>query len=320
MKQPTDREREATGKEIITAIVNSLVEGLEPMYSKTLTPGLFQVYLREADYDRLRGVFNELQWEAARALDEKVAALNRAARRGLAPLLHKLAGKLKPALEKVPEEMRPSLTGKLRVEGECVRPAGGWQISFYKNEDENSEPGDVVVIAMLTLPERPELGGGLQTIGIKTLARAGSFQLTERITPADPSAETLISGRRDPLATAKAAPLAVLRYRDHDGDHTFEMTGASVVIGRGGSGVWVDLKLNTQPEVSREHLRIKRGADGRFYLKDLSRLGTTIDGQVVPPSLEERDGQRVDKDLWVPLPNRARIELAEALALEFEAR
>lgn len=344
-------DREATGKEIIETIVNAMRDGLEPMFSKTLAPGLFHVYLREPDYERLRGVFTELQQDAALALDAEIASLNKSARRGLGPLLNRLAGKIKPAMENLPEEARPALTGKFKVEGKCVRPSDGWQISFHKNEDENSEPGDVVVIAKLTLPDRPQLGGGMTTLNIKTLFRAGATQSTRetgretdapapatpprskpaRITaenpkPGRPSAGTLLD---DLLANKTTDPspaaLAVLRYRDNDGDHAFEMTRPSIVVGRGGAGVWTDLKLNTLPDVSREHLRIKyeaagREADGAFYLKDLSSLGVTIDGRRVPPSMETVGDSRVDKDVWAPLPRRARIGLADVLFLEFDAQ
>lgn len=339
-------DREATGKDIIEAIVESMVAGLEPMYSKTLAPGLFHVYLREKDYERLQGVFNELQREAQKALDDKLASLNKSARRGMGPILKLLAGKLKPALEKMPEEARPPLTEKIRLEGECVRPDNGWQITFFKNEDEDSDPGDVVIIASLVMPQRPELGGGVTTLSIKTLYREGSMRITDpkrdpmtgppaaqRIT-LDRHGKTAASAPTLP-ATREEAPtgpvdvsalrtnpsaFAVLRYHDNAGDHAFEMNKASLVIGRGGAGVWVDIKLNTLPDVSREHLRIRRDEGTRaFYLKDVSTLGTTIDGQIVPPAMDTMGDRRVDKDVWVRLPNKARIGLASTITIEFEA-
>lgn len=345
MREQVDPDKEATAKEIIEAIVDAMVLNLEPMHTKTLAPGLFHVYLREKDYNRLKGIFLELNREAVAALDEQIARLNKSTRRGLGPMLNRLASKFKPALENVPEEMRPSFTGKFKIEGECVKPRDNWQISFYRNEDPNSEPGDIEVEPMLVLPERPELGVGMTTKSIKTLYRAGSTRITgrsssgkpdagpappQRITmdaqpPRPPAAETLLDANKAlPAASGPAkssGAIAVLRYRDNDGEHVFEMTKPSVVVGRGGTGVWVDIKLNTLPDVSREHLRIKRDdASGRFYLKDISTLGTTIDGRAVPPAMETSGDKRIDKDVWVSLPKQSRIGLAGVLIMDFDAQ
>jgi pSer/pThr/pTyr-binding forkhead associated (FHA) protein len=72
--------------------------------------------------------------------------------------------------------------------------------------------------------------------------------------------------------------------------------------------------------VSREHLRLRRDdLSGRFFLKDLSSLGTTVDGVPVPSSVEVVEGRKRDKGIEVPLPERARIGLANVIVLDFEA-
>jgi hypothetical protein len=98
------------------------------------------------------------------------------------------------------------------------------------------------------------------------------------------------------------------------------MTKNEIVVGRGGVGYWVDVKLQTSADVSREHLRLRRdAASGQFYVKDLSTLGTTIDGQVVPSSVEVVDGNKRDKDVEVPLPSHARIGLAGLVFVQFDS-
>jgi hypothetical protein len=93
-----------------------------------------------------------------------------------------------------------------------------------------------------------------------------------------------------------------------------------VVIGRGGAGYWVDLKLDTVPDVSREHVRLRHDpASGRFFIKDVSRLGTTVNGEPIPPSLSRSEDGRRDADVEVPLPSRAVIGLAGRLFLDFRA-
>jgi pSer/pThr/pTyr-binding forkhead associated (FHA) protein len=98
------------------------------------------------------------------------------------------------------------------------------------------------------------------------------------------------------------------------------MEKPSLVIGRGGAGYWVDVKLDTVPDVSREHVRLRHDrATGRFYIKDVSTLGTTVNGEPIPPSIERVGDERRDTNVEVVLPPRAVIGLAGRLVLEFRA-
>lgn len=327
-------EREATAREIIETIVTSMTNNLEPMYTRTLAPGLFHVHLREKDHERLKGIFTEMSSEAEIALDERIALLNKSARRGLLPLINKLYRMVKPRLEQIPEEVRPSLTGKVKLEGPVARPRDGWQISFFRNEDPNSEPGDIAVDAILVLPAKPELGVGMTTKSLRTLFRAGATSV--KTAPDSGSGSSIRSGSSRPLTTFRetvatddrssggpqsAGVYAVIRYRDNDGEKIYEMKKDSIVIGRGGTGVWTDIKLDTQSDVSQEHARIRWNAEkGRFEIKDLSTFGTSIDGRSIPSSMQKVSGRLEDKDIWVHLPERSRINLAEVVTLEFDAR
>ena len=98
------------------------------------------------------------------------------------------------------------------------------------------------------------------------------------------------------------------------------MTKDLIKIGRGAQDRWVDLKLNSKKDVSREHVQIRRDpATGRLFIKDLSSLGTTVDGKRVQPSIEQVNGEDVDKNIEVPLPSKARIGLAGVLFIDFKA-
>ena len=82
------------------------------------------------------------------------------------------------------------------------------------------------------------------------------------------------------------------------------MTKDQIVVGRGGRDYWTDLKLDTLPDVSREHFRLRRDpASGKFFLKDLSRLGTTINGEKAPSSIEFSDGEKRDRNVEAPVPD-----------------
>ena len=111
-----------------------------------------------------------------------------------------------------------------------------------------------------------------------------------------------------------------LTYEDKQGRQRVPITTSQLVVGRGGVGYWVDVKLDTSPDVSREHVRLRRDdTSGQFFLKDLSSLGTTVDGAAVPSSVEVVEGRKRDKGVEVPLPARARIGLANVIVLDFEA-
>ena len=80
------------------------------------------------------------------------------------------------------------------------------------------------------------------------------------------------------------------------------------------------MKFETYPDVSREHFRLRRdAATGQFFIKDLSRLGTTVNGDKVPSSIEFVEGERRDKEIEAPVPSKARIGLAGVLFLDFQA-
>jgi hypothetical protein len=98
------------------------------------------------------------------------------------------------------------------------------------------------------------------------------------------------------------------------------MTKEQIVVGRGGRDYWTDLKLDTLADVSREHFRLRRDPEsGKFFLKDLSRLGTTINGEKAPSSIEYVEGEKRDRNVEVPVPDVARIGLAEVLYLDFRS-
>jgi pSer/pThr/pTyr-binding forkhead associated (FHA) protein len=112
---------------------------------------------------------------------------------------------------------------------------------------------------------------------------------------------------------------ARLSYRDKTGDHQYDLVRDRITIGRGGLQFPVDIKLATSDDVSREHARIRRDpATGRYYLIDLSSLGTTLDGRHVPRGVEDRDGVRQENGAETLLPARARIGLADTVFLDFE--
>ena len=271
----------ATAREIILEIVRNMREGLEPLHYSTLAPSIYHVYLNTDDMDRLRGILPRIVDEARRALDAELETLNRAS----------IGEKLKLAKRSGPK---------------ILPPEGGWQIRILENTEDDADPGDIVIYSELALPARAEFGAGSMTKRISTRRMAASAQTSYAAEPAP--------------AAAGSAAFAVIEYEDNGGRKKYEMTKDQIVVGRGGRDYWTDLKLDSPPDVSREHFRLRRDpADGKFYLKDLSRLGTTINGAPAPSSVEFAEGERRDRNLEAAVPDTARIGLAGVVFLEFRS-
>jgi len=243
----------ASAREIIQEILRNMSEGLEPLHYTTLAPSIFHVYLHPADLERLRGIVPRIVEEARRALDEQVAALNRAS----------LAEKLKLSRRDLPK---------------VAIPEGGWQIRLLENTADDAVPGDIEIRSELALPAKQEFGSGSMTKRIAT-RRLGGVESTKQSyepAPAPP-----------PAPAAPEGAFAVIEYEDQGGRKTFAVTKDAIVAGRGGRDYWTDLKFDTLPDVSREHFRLRRDpATGQFFLTDVSSLGTTIDGVPAKPGEE----------------------------------
>jgi hypothetical protein len=270
----------ATAREIILEIIRNMREGLEPLHYTTLPPAIYHVYLHPDDFERLRGIFPRMQEETRQALDAELADLNRASIGERLKLARKPASKV-------------------------VAPEGGWRIQFFENSDDDVAPGDIVIYSELALPAKPEFGAGSMTKRINTRRMSGETTATQKY--------------EEQLApTREMDAYATLEYDDQGAGKTYRMTKNQIVIGRGGRDYWTDLKLNTLPDVSREHVRLRRDAEtGEFFIKDLSRLGTSVNGKRIPTSIDFVDGEKRDKNLEVKLPAQARIGLADVIFLEF---
>jgi hypothetical protein len=277
-----------TGRDVILAIGENMSQSLEPLVTKTIAPSLYQVYLHPDDYDHLRSLFGELESEARALLDGELERLNRGSSPAFARMLRK-------------KEAPPAPPKFVSAEGK-------WTIRFQEDPNGALNPGDVEVVSEFARPPEAGYGAGSKTQRISTTRKFGQPQMTtKRDTAAVAAASTMES---------QGQALARLVYQDDRGRHTFVMTKEEIVIGRQAPDVWVDLSLDTSLDVSREHARLQRTADGKFRIKDLSKLGTTINGTPVPRSLENGDGGV--RGQWVDLPDRARIGLAGVIYLDFE--
>jgi pSer/pThr/pTyr-binding forkhead associated (FHA) protein len=134
-----------------------------------------------------------------------------------------------------------------------------------------------------------------------------------------------MSTREQTLNRAETTPAAAIRarieYDDDAGHHVYDVIKDSITIGRGGVAYAVDIRIASSPDVSREHARIRRDAtSGRFFLIDLSSLGTTLNGRHVPRGFDEADGAKRENGTETALPDSATIGLADTVFLQFGAK
>lgn len=269
-------------RDIIDAVVDNMRKNLEPLKYSTLAPSRYTVYLHASEYTRLDGIIPILQEQTTRALTDELEKLNR--RSPVRRWVERLRGDADPEISKA---------------------ASGWQVEFLADPDGDMHEGDLLIDSELVLPASPDLGVGQRTRRITTV-HAGERTTTREQTV----------NRTQTAATVRA--LARIEYEDEAGHHSYEVVKDSVTVGRGGIAYPVDIPISSSPDVSREHARLRRDpATGRFFLIDLSSLGTTLNGRHVPKGYDEVDGAKRENGAETVLPETAKIGLADTVFLEF---
>ncbi|MFN7995694.1 MAG: FHA domain-containing protein [Bryobacteraceae bacterium] len=168
-----------------------------------------------------------------------------------------------------------------------------WWIEFFADSENVVPPGDVEIHSELNDVPQPGYRGTKTTL----IDRETSI--------------TSAQVARDRTMTRRGVDkvFAEIRYEDDSGPQSYFVTQNEITIGRGGEDLSVDLPLYTNDEVSREHLRLRRDpVTGNFTLADNSRNGTWLNGRKLRRGIEE------------PLPDHARIQVAEVITLSFEVR
>jgi pSer/pThr/pTyr-binding forkhead associated (FHA) protein len=281
---PVDKPRRPA-RDLIAAVLENMRRNLEPLKYSTLAPSRYLIYLHPAEYARLESIMPILQEQTMRALAEELDSLNR--RTTLQRYAARIVGKEQPP----PVE----------------RAAGDWHVEFLPDPDGDLAEGAILIDSELRLPSSPELGAGDRTRRITTV------HLGQRVTTRQRTSQ------ETPPTSSAGRAVARLTYDDDAGHHVFDIVKDSVTIGRGGITYPVDIKIVSSADVSREHARIRRdGETGRFLLIDLSSLGTTLNGRHVPRGYEEVDGTKRENGVETPLPDQARIGLAETIYLQFQ--
>ena len=305
------------GDDLIGEVLRNMEEGLFRIRGKSLVPSVYRLYLHPADFEPFRYVLPFIAGEIRAALDARLSKWNRTKRRFAQTLLEKIGA------------------GEAIEAQEVVRVSDSWLVEIYPDLDGKLQSGEIEVYSDLGAPQKAEYGAGSLTRRI--FPKAADPEPEPSLAP-DAAATVLESPLRGESATprpdfaseptaaidpipaddapaanekdesTKPRAFAYIHYVDQQGPKTFEVAKNQMVIGRGGRSYWVDLKLETLPDVSREHCRIRRDAETvRFTFEDLSQFGTAV------------NGKPVGKNTSMELPPRGTISLAGVLDLKWES-
>lgn len=287
----TQAAKAPTGVSIWNAMREELRLNLYPLPYTTLPPATFYVYLHPGDFDRIEGIVPRLVSELQRALSDEVRRINQGREKSGGVLSRLIAQAEAPPIEV---------------------PAAGWEVHVNADRNGTLRPGELGIDSMLPLPPPLEFGGPATTRIVKSvLSESGRSSTTIEVTPQ--------AAHATHAADVDLRERATLIYDDEQGHHEFGMCKDTLSVGRGGSSVWVDVQVFASSKVSREHFRLRRDREGRFFIQDASSWGTSVNGVAIPPAVKGPDGVlRPGAEHEVVSP--ARIELAGALAIDFAAR
>jgi hypothetical protein len=272
--------------DLIEEVLENMRRYLEPLKYSVLAPSRYIVYLHPDEIARLQGILPLLRAQTERALSEEMTRLNRGSM--VTRCVDRVLGRDRPPVE--------------NAEGE-------WHVEFLADPDGEVAPGDILVDSELLLPARPELGVGQRTRRITTV------RMGQRVTTRERTDNRPIEV--PPLPEPRA--LARLVFEDQWGRQSHDVVKHSVTIGRGGTTYPVDVRIVSSPDVSREHARIRRDPEsGHFFLIDLSSLGTSLNGRPISRGYDDMDGSKRENGHETPLPDGARIGLADTVFMDFQ--
>ncbi|HWE51318.1 MAG TPA: FHA domain-containing protein [Bryobacteraceae bacterium] len=283
------------GDDLIGEVLRNMEEGLFRIRGKTIVPAIYRIYLNTEDFEPFRDVVPFIAGEIRAALDDRLAKWNQKPLKFAAGLLKKTP------LNKT-------------VDDDFTRIGDAWTVEIYPDLDGKLQRGEIEVYSELGAPKKAEYGAGSLTRRIfPNKPESVPDSAPTMATPA-PSSTSVPEGKSEKEPgdekddSTKGRAFAYLRYAGQGGQKEFEVTKNQTVIGRGGRSYWVDLKLETLPDVSREHCRIRRDPQtGRFIIEDVSQFGTAV------------NGKPVGRNASAELPNRATISLAGVIDLQWES-
>lgn len=299
--------------EIIEEVLENFRAGAEDIYEKIVVPEIYWVYLHKSDYEEITQKSERIIEAAKKALTDEVNRMNEAIEIFEKGIVGKSLSKSLELYNRLSGIVRGK-PGKKRVKKKYAEPVKGWQISINADVENKCQPGDILIKSIIEFKKEVELQGN-KTMRIVTMKIDGKKIVTQEVVE---NSSDRLSGAIS-QSKAKSDYLALIHLKTPDGKTTYKMTQNTFIVGRGGAAYWVDLPILNNDKISQEHLRIHRDEiSGKFFVKDLSRNGTKLNGKKLPSSIEKTDGQVRENQTQTELRDNSTLLLAGEITLEFE--
>ncbi len=285
-----DTFRRPSAQEIVDTVAEAMKNGAEPFDKEAyLVPIHFQVLLHPTAYKEIAPTFSYLNERIRARLDKELRAMN--LRKNKTPLVRMVRG-----ISRFWGKPEPATIGTIKEVYQ--RTVATWYLDIHPVYDEDTPLGYIGVKASLHRDKADERLGEMGHQPTRNL-------VTPVMAPVGSSGNTTPAVRSMPASPV--IPTAFLEYTDLAGRQTYQIVKQDFIIGRLDPGSRrVDVALQTNGEVSREHIRVHFTPEtNTFYFKDTSRFGTYL------------NHHRVESGHWHPLQSGDELSLAGQVQLIF---
>ena len=262
----TEYRNPPNGDQIASEIEAEMEARLYRLRHARLPPAEYYVYLHPDDYVQIEALKPRIVRDIQECLNKRVERLNQ----------------------------RHWWRGFFRKLPPIEIPPGGWAVHIRASDPTGLQPGDLGIDSRLSLPPASEFDDSAATVRVTRTVVSGTGRTT-----------TVVGATRE-LPARSESGLPTIAFHDDTGPHAFEIRLPSITVGRGGPDYQVDLTIVTSLEVSREHCRISRDAEGRFFVLDLSSWGTFVNGRRVAEASQSGEvGTEIFDGTLIELGDRA---------------
>lgn len=308
--------------EIIEEILKNFRAGADEIYEKIVAPEIYSVYLHVSDYENIVQKREQIIESAKKALSDEIIRRNEAIEIFEKGIIGKSLAKISDIYNRLSGIFRGKPVKK-RIKRKYAEPEKGWRISIDVDTENKCQPGDISIESVIEIRKKTESPNSIK-MQIMTMKIDGKSIVTQEAVkiPADRISNDFsqsVVTKFARLPKPKIEAFALIHLKTSNGKMTYKMTQNTFTIGRGDEFHRVDLPIINNDKISHEHLRIDRDeSSGKFFVKDLSRNGTKLNGKKLPSVIEKNAGQIRENQTRTELADHSTLLLAEEITLEFE--